>query len=62
MINGNDALRKAMKKSSPDALLLDKGSSKDFLVEARGVEPLSENHLTGTSPGADGYLHSLSPA
>ena len=33
MINGNDALRKAMKKSSPDALLLDKGTSKDFLAK-----------------------------
>ena len=29
------------------------------LVEARGVEPLSENTSTGTSPGAFGYLHSL---
>lgn len=29
-----------------------------FLVEAGGVEPPSENALTGTSPGADGYLHS----
>ena len=33
-----------------------------FLVEARGVEPLSENASTGTSPGADGYLHSLTQA
>ena len=33
-----------------------------FLVEARGVEPLSESTLTETSPGADGYLHSLIPA
>ena len=33
-----------------------------FLVEARGVEPLSENMSTGTSPGADGYLHSLTQA
>jgi len=32
------------------------------LVEARGVEPLSENVSGGTSPGADGYLHSLLPA
>ena len=31
----------------------------DFMVEARGVEPLSENASTGTSPGADGTLHSL---
>ena len=29
------------------------------LVEARGVEPLSENTSTGTSPGAFDYLHSL---
>lgn len=29
------------------------------MVEARGVEPLSENALTGLSPGGDGYLHSL---
>ena len=29
-----------------------------FLVEARGVEPLSENTSSGTSPGADGSLHS----
>ena len=27
-----------------------------FLVEAGGVEPPSENVLTGTSPGADGLL------
>ena len=31
-----------MKKSSPDTLLLDKGSSKDFLVEISGIEPLIE--------------------
>ena len=29
------------------------------MVELRGIEPLSENSLTGSSPGADGYLHSL---
>ena len=29
------------------------------LVEVGGVEPPSESTLTGTSPGADGYLHSL---
>ncbi len=29
------------------------------VVELRGVEPLSENNLTGTSPGAVCYLHSL---
>ena len=28
------------------------------LVEMGGVEPPSESALTGTSPGADGYLHS----
>ena len=33
-----------------------------IVVEARGVEPLSESVLTATSPGADGYLHSLVPA
>ena len=55
-------LRELIKKSSHDALLLDKGSSKDFLVEMRGVEPLSENALTGTSPSAGGHLHSLAPA
>ena len=32
------------------------------VVEARGVEPLSENALTATSPGADGYLDSLASA
>ena len=30
-----------------------------FLVEVRGVEPLSESTLTGTSPGADGPFYSL---
>ena len=30
-----------------------------FMVEAGGVEPPSENNLTGTSPGAVDYLHSL---
>ena len=30
-----------------------------FLVEAGGVEPPSENTSSGTSPGADGSLHSL---
>lgn len=34
-------------------------SSKVLLVEPRGVEPLSENTSTGTSPGAGGTLHSL---
>lgn len=32
-----------------------------IVVEPRGVEPLSESTLTGTSPGADDYLHSLTP-
>ena len=49
-----------MKKSSPEALLLDKGSSKNFLVEARGIEPLSESLFTRPSPGASVYLNSLS--
>ena len=31
-------------------------------VEMRGVEPLSENALTETSPGADDYLNSLGEA
>ena len=35
------------------------GSSGALLVEARGVEPLSESTSTGTSPSADGRLHSL---
>lgn len=29
------------------------------MVEARGVEPLSESNLERTSPGAVCYLHSL---
>ena len=32
------------------------------MVEAGGVEPPSENASFGTSPGADGYLHSLARA
>jgi len=32
------------------------------MVEPRGVEPLSENKSTETSPGAEGYLHSLAEA
>ena len=32
------------------------------MVELRGIEPLSENNLTGLSPGAVCYLHSLSRA
>ena len=38
------------------------GSSGSALVEAGGVEPPSENASSGTSPGADGHLHSLTPA
>ena len=34
----------------------------DDVVEAGGVEPPSENVSSGTSPGAGGYLHSLTPA
>ena len=34
-------------------------SSKDLMVELRGVEPLSENNLEGISPGAVCYFHSL---
>ena len=37
-------------------------SSKDLLVEARGVEPLSESNLTRLSTGVVCYLHSLSAA
>ena len=33
-----------------------------ILVELRGIEPLSESNLTGTSPGADGHLHFLTAA
>ena len=32
------------------------------MVEPRGIEPLSEGNLEGTSPGAVCYLHSLIPA
>ena len=32
------------------------------VVEARGVEPLSESTSTDLSPGADGYLDSLARA
>ena len=31
-------------------------------MEMRGIEPLSESNLTGPSPGADDYLHSLTVA
>ena len=32
------------------------------MVELRGIEPLSESNLTGFSPGAVCYLHSLGAA
>lgn len=35
------------------------GSYSSPMVEMGGVEPPSESVLTGSSPGADGYLHSL---
>ena len=35
------------------------GSYNSLVVEARGVEPLSESTSTGTSPSADGRLYSL---
>ena len=38
------------------------GSSGSALVELRGIEPLSENNLTGLSSGAVCYLHSLAEA
>ena len=34
----------------------------ESVVEAGGVEPPSENTSSGTSPGADGSLHSLAMA
>ena len=33
-----------------------------YMVEPRGIEPLSEGNLTRLSPGAVCYLHSLCPA
>ena len=33
-----------------------------YLVEPRGIEPLSESNLTRLSPSAVYYLHSLNPA
>ena len=35
---------------------------RSYLVEPRGIEPLSESNLEGLSPGAVYYLHSLFPA
>jgi len=37
-------------------------NNRSHMVEVRGVEPLSENTLLITSPGADDYLHSLKAA
>ena len=45
-----------------DSQFLEQGLNNELLVELRGIEPLSENSLTGSSPGADGYLHSLAAA
>ena len=45
--------------------LVEKPTSRNlsvFLVEVRGIEPLSESNLERTSPGAVCYLHSLIPA
>lgn len=38
--------------------------SSDFVfgMELRGIEPLSESNLTGFSPGAVCYFHSLGAA
>ena len=35
---------------------------RSYLVEMRGIEPLSESNLERTSPGAVCYLHSLHAA
>lgn len=48
--------------SHSDVTIDDLSSSRVALVEAGGVEPPSENASSGTSPGADGHLHSLTPA
>ena len=45
----------AMKKTTP-------GGGVFFMVEARGVEPLSESNLTRLSTGVVCYFHSLSTA
>ena len=44
--------------SHSDVTIDDLSSSRVALVEAGGVEPPSENTSSGTSPGADGCLHS----
>ena len=51
-----DSIHKLLKSYSN---FFGQGLNNELLVELRGVEPLSENHLTGTSPGAVCYLHSL---
>ena len=45
-----------------DIDLKEVSSLKGQLVEAGGVEPPSESNLTGLSPGAVCYLHSLGAA
>ncbi len=45
-----------------DVDLKEVSSLKGQLVEARGVEPLSESVFMGISPGADSHLHSLTQA
>ena len=47
--------------SHSDVTIDDLSSSRVALVEARGVEPLSESTLTGFSPGAGGYWRGLTP-
>ena len=50
-----DSQSKAIKKDHPYGWPF-------YMVEMGGIEPPSESTLTETSPGADGYLHSLIPA
>ena len=45
--------------SHSDVTIDDLSSSRVVLVELRGVEPLSESTLTGPSPGAGQFQHSL---
>ena len=45
--------------SHSDVTIDDLSSSRVILVELRGVEPLSESTLTGPSPGAGQFQHSL---
>ena len=57
--------RKRKKPGNTSILSKVKGPSIFILgpmVEVGGVEPPSESISTGTSPGADGHLHSLAPA